>query len=390
MSLVLLGRSSLRHQALLLGMAAATTLSKQGLHKRLKQPALSFLLHCLEAALSRHIPRCDLPALSSFPRILVQDSTCLSLPPALARAFPGPSNQSRKAQASLRIQCVYDLSAERFLHFLLGAFTRNDQSASSDILPLLLPGDLLLRDLGYFTLQSLRDIAAKGAFFLTRLRFGTSVLDPICAKPLQWRQILSSTRPVDLSVLLGLNENLPVRLIAIPLPPAVANERRRKARLNRDKRLQHNELYFHLLGWGLFLTNASVQELPTTKVPALYRLRWRIEILFRSWKNHLGLKSPHRIGLFQAQILVYGLLLFAVLVHHSLPTPSLTADPPHSGPFSLLLVADFFALFLLPAWFSSISIPDFSFLLQQQLNTHCLYEKRRRKNYPTFKSEALS
>lgn len=390
MSLALLRRSSLHHQAMLLGMAAATTLSKQGLHKRLKQPALAFLQHCLEDAISCHLRRPDLPALPAFQRVLVQDSTCLSLPPTLARAFPGPANQSGKAQASLRIQCVYDLCAERFVHFLLCAFTRNDQSASSDILPLLRSGDLLLRDLAYFTLHSLRDIAAKGAVFLTRLRFGTSVLDPGTAQPLPWRSILSSTRPVDLSVLLGMEDKIPVRLIAIPLPQAVANERRRKARLNRDRRVQLSELYFYLLGWGLFLTNASPQQMPIQKVPAIYRLRWRIEILFRSWKSHLGLQTPHRIGLFQAQVLINGLLLFAVLIHYSIPERTHIANPPPSEPLSLLRVADFLALFFLHAFFAEKSACDFSLLLHQQLDAHGRYDKRRRKHYEAFKWDALS
>lgn len=376
MLVALEGCWSLRQQAFVVGLAADVTLSKQGLHKRMTRRAGAFLQQCLGAALAWRIPATERPAVAGFPRILIQDSTCLSLPAALAHFFPGPSNQSGKPQASLRIQGLYDLVGERFLQFLLCPFTRNDQAAALDAIPWLRPGDLLLRDLGYFTLNSLRAIASKGAFFLSRLHSGVTLLDPLSGHPLDLAKILPSERPLELPVLLGQEEKIPLRLLAFPLPESLANARRRKARANRDKRLRPSPRYFHLLGWNLLLTNACPGQLPLQKAPALYRLRWRIEVLFKAWKSHLGLRSPSRIGPHQAEILVYGLLLAVVLLHRCLQNP-----PSGRSPLSVLLLAHFLAFFLLPMALSPPDLGHFPRRLLSQLSFHCRYEKRLRPNY---------
>lgn len=392
MALPLLGRASLRQQAMLLGLSANITISKQALHKRIADPALSFLQNCLAAAISwrmRTASNAERPAMQSFQRILIQDSTCLALPPTLAKSFPGASNQSGKAQACLRIQCIYDLMAENFVTFVLSGFTRNDQNASTDILPVLRAGDLLLRDLGYFTLHSLHEIANKGAAFLTRLRFGTSVIDPATGLALDWKAILSKGASLDMQVWLGKDLKLPVRLIAIPLPEAVANQRRRKARANRDRRLNHDELYFYLLGWSIFVTNANEELLPCKKLAGLYRLRWRIEILFRSWKSHLALKNPHRVGEAQLKLLVCGLLLFSVLMHSCMQAPPGTTGRPGQT-VSLLRFADFLATFLLLILIPGASTTELSERLFKQIQAHGHYDKRKRANYNDMKEAALS
>ena len=386
MILALQRSCSLRMQSVLLGVCADLTLSKQALHKRLNAGACGFLQQCLASAIAWRTPSAGHLKGIGFKRVLVHDSTCLSLPATLAAFFPGPANQSGKPQASLRIQCLYDLCAERFVAFLLCPFTRNDQAAASDPIGLLRAGDILLRDLGYFTLASLRAIAAKGAFFLTRCHCGSSLLDPLSGLPIDLTRILRRDQVLDIPVLAGQREKLPLRLLALPLPDALGNQRRRKARANRDKRLHHSEAYLHLLGWNLLLTNASPAQLSATKAARLYGLRWRIEILFKSWKSHLGLRCPNRIGRYQAQVLVYGLLLFAVLTHHCLPQLADTLALPSSQSF--LKTTQLLAQWILPSLLATgIDLPR---RLMDQLSFHCLYDKRRRSNYYALKVSCLS
>jgi hypothetical protein len=151
---------SLRQHAILLGITSGITVSKQAVHKRLAAHLPEFLQACLGAAIRFRLAADRSLGAGGFGRILVQDSTCVSLSPRLAARFPGPANHTGKSQASVRIQCLYDLLSESFAWFSLSAFTRNDQSAASDVLGLLKPNDLLIRDLGYFTLASLKAIAA--------------------------------------------------------------------------------------------------------------------------------------------------------------------------------------------------------------------------------------
>jgi hypothetical protein len=42
----------------------------------------------------------------------------------------------------------------KFIHFSMGSFTQNDQSARADIAAMVGKGDLLKRELGYFAIAS--------------------------------------------------------------------------------------------------------------------------------------------------------------------------------------------------------------------------------------------
>jgi len=50
-------------------------------------------------------------------------------------------------------------------------------------------------------------------------------------------------------VLLGSKEKLPVRLVAQRLPEEQAQKKRQKARNDRNKKANHSQEYYALLGW---------------------------------------------------------------------------------------------------------------------------------------------
>ena len=183
-TVLLLTRSSasLVAWASLAGLFGNLSLSKQALWERLRAPAVDFLAavlaRCLGQRLLDSAPAPVPAALKAFGRVLIQDSTCLSLPSRLARFFPGSSNQRGTRRGQLKIQCTLDLLTHRFVAFALSSFRRNDQAAAHDILEVLRPGDLVLRDLGYFVPRSLRRIGEAGAFFLSRLRSDVRLEDP--------------------------------------------------------------------------------------------------------------------------------------------------------------------------------------------------------------------
>lgn len=378
------GRSA-RDIAIRAGLAAATSISRQNLWKRINHKAADFLSCCLARVLSG-VLETTAGALACLPagvgRVLVADSTILPLHPSLADVFPGASNQSGAIQASARVQAVLDLVKGAFVEFRLGSFRDNDQKAASWIPDLLRAGDLVLRDLGYFTLDSLRAIAAKGAFFITRLRSDAALCHPD-GRPFD---LLTELRAApggihEMPVLAGATAQLAVRLVAVRLAPEAAAERRRKAKLDRDKRLKCSKWRMELLGWSITLDNLPT-EIPARRVYPIYSLRWRVEIMFKSWKTNLGMRRPmpNSTGAAQAQAAIRACLIAAALAasaHAWLEVGRVAANPTseRSQSLSLLktmpLICELLLLVVLPA------ANDPAALLRQ-LDYHCRYEKRRK------------
>jgi hypothetical protein len=231
------------------------------------------------------------PLLQSFARVLVQDSTLQRLPAHLADLFPGGGNQSSSPSASLKIQWVCDLKNSAVAQIRLSGFTRNDQHAAADILEAAGPGDLVLRDLGYLSVPVLGQLKDRGVFFLTRHLQGTRYYEPTSGQLLDLAAQLRRHPSLDLPLLAGA-ERVPVRLAALPVPEEVANRRRQKARAwaQHRQRPPPSKEYLFLMGWNLLLTNVSASLWPPKALVAVYRLRWRIEITFKTWKSHLGLR----------------------------------------------------------------------------------------------------
>jgi Transposase DDE domain len=278
------------------------SVSRQSLFERLNAGASAFAKELLQHAMNKQIYKaCDARLFSCFNKVLLQDSTTLSLPDKLTEYFPGNiCGGIQKAVA--RIQCILEVKTMSFLHFALSGFTENDQSASCIVKEYINEMDLVIRDLGYFTLGSLKAIADKRAYFLSRLRYGVHIYDEQ-GNRLQLGKLMNTKSCIDQWVWIGKKQRLPVRLVMIPLPAVKAAERKRKARKDRDKRLNHSKTYYQWLDYVVFITNVNHQLWTTQQVAQAYKVRWQIEIIFKSWKSAFNLqyilqeqyRNEHRI-----------------------------------------------------------------------------------------------
>jgi len=389
---------SMRQIAIRAGLAADTTISRQGLWKRLGTGATEFLSTCLAGVLAG-VPETTGAALACLPRgitrVLVVDSTLIALHSSLAACFPGASNQSGALQASARVQAVLDLVTGRFIDFQIGSFRDNDQKAASWSAGLVKTGDLILRDLGYFTLDSLRIITEKGAYFITRLRLDTTLFDP-GGKELD---LLAELRAaggdlVEMPVLAGAKGKLLVRLVAVRLSPQEAAERRRKAKADRDKRLKWSQRRAELLGWSITLDNLQA-EVPAKRIYPIYALRWRVEVVFKSWKSHLGMCRPlaGSMGVDQARAVLCAIMIGAALAaaaHALIKERGASTEAGESGTpeLSLLKTTPIISLLLCGWLLPSADDPE---ALWRQMKYHCRYEKRRkRENFEQALQNAFS
>jgi hypothetical protein len=272
-----------------LGILGHPAYSAQALCKRVGPGLESFLLAVIAAVFRRHAdamlaPGCFAP----FRRVLVQDSTTIALPDRFASAFPGCVSQSSRTFSQLKLQCVFDLVQLGLAQFSFSGFTRNDQAAAADILAIARRGDLVLRDLGYFSIQTLASLIAAGVHFLTRLHSSVRLYDPASDRPVNLARLLKKGERMDRMVLMG-EERLPVRLVALPVPQAVGDRRRRESR--RDCRANPSRDRLFLMNWNLFVTTVDAALWSTRQVGDVYRLRWAIEIIFKAWKSHLRLEE---------------------------------------------------------------------------------------------------
>jgi Transposase DDE domain len=372
---------SLERMASVIGLTVQDSYSKQALSQRLSPALTDFLAKVITGALGQFSQPVEVsPLLTSFARVLVQDSTLLPLPAHLAALFPGGGNQSSSPTASLKIQWVCDLKNSAVAQLRLSGFTRNDQRASADILEALGPGDLVLRDLGYLSVPVLGQVEDQGAFFLSRHLPGTRYYEPASGRLFDLASRLRRHPSLDLALLAGA-ERVPVRLVALPVPEEVANRRRQKARASARHRQRPppSPEYLFLMGWNILLTNVPASLWPPKALVAVYRLRWRIEIIFKTWKSYLGLPRLNCRTARLLELSVLTKLLFCALVSQMCDALEL-----HCGQgrhVSLLRLGHILEPFA--GWFSAtiLGIPVVDWL-EFSLAHHVLYDRRKdRQNY---------
>jgi hypothetical protein len=264
-----------------------------------------------------------IPLLQRFNGVWIIDSTTISLPAAWAERWPGcGGRRAGEGTAALKVTVQFDLLRGRFAPPELSAGRMQDRASTGQhaVLPV---GSLRLSDLGYFTIPVLRQLATDGSFFLTRVPANVVVFTPAGERirdlPRWLRAQATIEGTVDVPVLLGVTERLPVRLLAEQLPPSVAAERRRRLRQAAKKKGQTEpKAALARADWTLLVTNAAPDQLSRAEASCLYRARWQIELLFKRWKQDGQLATwrsanPHRI-----LSEVYAKLIGVILQHRLL------------------------------------------------------------------------
>lgn len=249
---------------------------------------------CLEEQLKRRLAGLESELLRVFNNVYVEDSTCINVPKCLANVFPGAYSKSG-ANATVRIQLRQELKSELNSDIQIQSFRDNDQKHSSKIVDDLESGDMVVRDLGYFSTSVFRQIIEKGAYFLSRLRSNVNIYEEN-GELLDFDELLRKKKrrninTIDINVRLKSKEQLPVRLVAIRVPEKIANERRRKAKKDRSKSANHSKSYYERLDWVIFITNVPKEIWKPKNLFTVYSYRWRIEIIFKSWKSGLKINK---------------------------------------------------------------------------------------------------
>lgn len=301
------------------------------------------------------------------------------LPDGLAAAFPGSANQSAGRSACVRLQTILDLLTESLCHLSVEPYARNDQAACRDITAIAGPGDLVIRDLGYFVLDVLSQIDRAHVAFISRLRRNVGIYGPD-GQRLDMLAVLRRTGGYDGPVLMGAKQKLPVRLVALRVPPQVGAARRRRMRNDRDRRLKPKAKALALQDWDIFVTNTKPEELTAGQIARFYRCRWRIETVFRTFKAALRDKVIEpTASAEQALILLYAHLLRASLIVGPVWELLCRQARGRRGRLSLQrtsrFLQDHFAAVL------KVILTGRDEYLADLLRQHCTYDSRARPTY---------
>jgi hypothetical protein len=270
--------------------------SRQGVSKRINASFLEVLEHLLARLISIKVDGVSSPnrdeILPGYDRILLQDSTVIKLPGWLFSHFSGVSNGHQQV-CNARIQVVYDIKKMSFESFEISPYTKNDLKAAPELS--LKSGDLVLRDRGYLSASEIARHRNAGAHCIYRHKTGVRYLDPQTHEPLDLLAELRKKGSLDRAVLLNDKARTPVRLVSAPVDKETAALRRRKAKKEVKGHNPSAEV-LAMMDWTIFLTTVPQEDADFKTLLNLYGLRWRIEVIFKTWKSHLNFDALHWVS----------------------------------------------------------------------------------------------
>lgn len=233
---------------------------------------------------------------ADFKEIFIYDASPIRLPSALSDRFAG--NRKNHSPACLKLSALYQMSVRSVKWIELTAQKIHD----SKVLPELnqLKGSLFLFDLGYFSHDFLHRLNEANIWFICRLK-GNSI--PTVSKVI--------TGVAKSSVGLPLNQVKKLRGNIVEM----------WANLNRGAK---GDYEVRLIGFRFpetdeyrwYVTNLPSSMLLAKWVYPLYRLRWQIELFFKSIKSTLHADQVTSANKNIALSIVYGSILASLIASY--------------------------------------------------------------------------
>ena len=116
------------------------------------------------------------------------------------------------------------------------------------------------------------------------------------------------------------SDQVPCEMVAVRLPKAVADERRRKlkAKYKQQGFKEPTRRYLELQDWTILVTNVPETVVSNEQIIQWYLMRWRIELIFKACKSHTGMLKVvgHKTNQHHAKALVLTWVLAMILLAH--------------------------------------------------------------------------
>jgi hypothetical protein len=294
-------------------------LRKQLLSERFTAQAVAFIKGAVEHLMSNQFlgNKTEQVGFSRFRRILLGDCTCFALLVQFTATYKGPGGIY--PGSAIKLYLEYDFLSGTPTCLKDEGWARSDQTFNNAAL--VNAGELVLKDLGFYSVPFLREIHRKGAYFISRFRAGSSlyckgkkitlmalIKDRHCETAMQeyWVSIGSNTKE---RTALG-----QVRLILEKVSQAVYDQKMRRTKklcASKGKQPSKDQLLWNQ--YNVFITNIPEELLSASQVRSTYRLRWQIELLFKTWKSVFQIHEVKPMQLYRFQCLLWASLLLILL-----------------------------------------------------------------------------
>ena len=265
-------------------------ISKVAIHKKFTKQSVLFLRLLLNKLITATLPPIEgIVAKNTFSCICIKDSSKYKIPISYLDEYPGYGSYG-KHTALMNLQFEYDLAKGGWQCIELTKATRNDQADTKETAGRIRANGLYIRDLGYITTDYLKGVLSNNAFFLNRLpKIGVYTFQQGQYIPLDWQALDRQMKKAGHScyekeVYIGEKERIKCRLVIMPVPKDVTRERIRKAAMGgkRKKGYQLSKEYKIKAHYNIYITNVPCDRLDPQQVIETYRLRWQIELVFKT------------------------------------------------------------------------------------------------------------
>jgi hypothetical protein len=226
-------------------------------------------------------------------------------------------------EAGMKFHLMLDYKHGRYESIAITDGTSPDQNYIDEAIKRVNPGELLIDDLGYFKQEAIMDIDHRGAYFLCRFNHRNNLYKEEDGKLVKF-DLMSELKPVqkeggglcEFDVWFQKNgRKVKMRLTCEIVPEKVAEDRRKNARkVARKKGRKPTGKHLFFLGWNLYITNVEKTILETKSVGLVHKVRWYVELVFKSWKSYHGLTEVRGKRKERIECFIYGRLIMMAIM----------------------------------------------------------------------------
>lgn len=299
----------------------ACEVSKQAINAKFSTKSRYFVKKILDETISVEIAKIsEKSALENFNSVKIKDSTIIELDESLASEFEGfGKNGGPNSKSAMRVQFEFDIKTDKINDLSLHSATERDSIDVINKQNFVEKDDLIIRDLGYYSQTVIDSIVEKQAFFVSKLypnvavRRNVNDKEKIDFEKLRQQMIQTNQTQLDIEVYIGKTKK-PVRIILVLMPQDIYEKRiREKNKANKSTGYKTSDEYKSRAYFNIFITNVPRNILSTNQVTDLYRIRWQIELIFKTWKSILRVDTLRKMQIHRFMTVIYAKLLWIVL-----------------------------------------------------------------------------